>query len=63
MISRHEVNDAYRRSFEEQIPYSTDPEYLRRMAKTHQYSPAFLIGLPIAGAILFTLAFFAVGAI
>ncbi len=63
MISRHCQTEAMRRDLLRQIPYSTDPERLRRLAGVHQFSAAFTLGLPIAGAILFTLVFYAAASV
>lgn len=49
MKSQHECNDAFRRSLEKQIPYSTDPQRLRDMAGVYQYSALRCIALGILG--------------
>lgn len=55
--------EAFRRKqLERQVPFSTDPEYLRRMARVHQYSALRCVGLAILG-LAFMAAIVAIGSI
>jgi hypothetical protein len=59
MVSEHARLEAMRRD----IATSTDPAWMRRYYGVHQFSPAFIIGLPIVGAILLFILFYAAASI